>query len=135
MNISKYIGNTIEIILTKSERRGIHGCIRESWSGSSDSETLAWVGIDRAYLYSIMKYLGDVISHGITEYRCQSPTLTLVKISDDEYRLTLSPQDMRLIIRCMETALHRVPDWEFHLLLGVYPKDIRELLEQFQKIL
>jgi len=135
MNISKYGGNTIEAMLTKRERRGIHGCVRESWAGSSDSETLVWVGVDRACLYSIMKYLGEVISHGSTEYRSQSPTLIFVKIGDDEYRLTMSPGDAKLIVRCMETALCRVPEWEFHLLMGVYPKEIKELLKQFQKIL
>jgi hypothetical protein len=135
MNISKYGGNTIEAMLTKRERRGIHGCVRESWEKLSDSEMSAQLGIDQEYLYSVTKYLGEVISHGSTEYRSQSPTLIFVEIGDDEYRLTMSPGDARLIVRCMETALRRVPEWEFHLLMGVYPKEIKELLKQFQKIL
>ena len=135
MKVAKHSSSEIAVILTNYERHGIRACILESWEALSDSEISAQLGVDRGYLRSVIRYLGEDISYGANEGRSQSPTLTLIKIKDDEYHLIMSQQDVRLIIQCMETALRRVAHWEFHLRTSVYPKEIKELLEKFQKLL
>jgi hypothetical protein len=49
--------------------------------------------------------------------------------------MIMSMQDARVIVKSLETALKVIPDWEFHILLGVYPNEIKDLLAQFRKIL
>jgi hypothetical protein len=122
-------------MLNLSEWLSIYGCVRESGDRSTDSEALDRTGVDRSYLFRIVKYLGAIKSHGTTDYRCPSPTLTLVKVNEDEYHLTMSMQDTRLIVKCLETGLQVIPGWETHILLGVDPYEIKDLLAQFRKML
>ncbi len=72
---------------------------------------------------------------GVTDYRCLSKTLSLTKISEDEYHLTVAPRDLDLIVRCLETALQVIENWEFHIILGAFPDQVRVLLKQFRSVL
>jgi hypothetical protein len=47
----------------------------------------------------------------------------------------MAREDAKLISKCLEIALRVVPGWEFHILLGVYPSEVKDLLKQFHKIL
>jgi hypothetical protein len=134
MKIAKQSRSEIAVILTRRERQGIRASILESWNALSESEILAQLGVDGEYLHSVITYLGEEISYGPNENLSQSPTLTLIRIKD-EYHLIMSPQDVRLITQCLETALRRVAHWEFHLRTSVYPKEVEELLEEFRKLL
>ena len=135
MNIFRRNDGTINAILTDDDRRGIRGCIRETSDKLKNPDILDQTGVNRAYLDSIVDYFGAVRNQDNTDTRCQSPTLTLVKINEEEYHLTMSMDDAKLIGKCLEIALRVVPDWEFHILLGVYPSEVKDLLEQFHKIL
>lgn len=135
MNILEHSSSTIKATLNKDEWFGIYGCIRETSDKLKSPDILDQTGVNRAYLDSIVDYFGEVKDQGNTDTRCQSPTLTLVKINEEEYHLTLSREDAKLIGKCLEIALRVVPDWEFHILLGVYPSEVKDLLEQFHKIL
>jgi hypothetical protein len=135
MNISKDSDSTFKVILTNVERAGIYGCIWQTRGRLSDSECLKRIGVDRKYLISIVDYIAEVRDKGATDYRCLSRTLSLIKISGDEYHLIVSPRDIELIVRCLEAGLQVIPNWEFHILLGVFPDQVRVLLKQFRSIL
>jgi hypothetical protein len=135
MNLLKHSPDTLKVCLSDDDRRNIRGCIRECDDKLTNSEALDRTGVDREYLFSIVKYFGKEHPHGIMDCRCPSPTLILVKVNDEEYHLSMSMQDAELIVKCLETALQVIPDWETHILLGVDPYEIKDLLAQFRNIL
>ena len=135
MNIFRCNDGAISAILTDDDRRGIRGCIRETSDKLKSPDILDQTGVNRAYLDSIVDYFGAVRGQGNTDTRCQSLTLTLVNINEEEYHLTMAREDAKLISKCLEIALRVVPGWEFHILLGVYPSEVKDLLKQFHKIL
>ncbi len=135
MNILEHSSSAIKATLSDDDRCGIRGCIWATWEKLKDQEILDQTVVDQAYLTSILEYFRAVRDQVNTNCRCQSPTLTLVKINEEEYHLTLSREDAKLIGKCLEIALRVVPNWEFHILLGVYPSEVKDLLEQFHKIL
>ena len=135
MNILEHSSSALKAMLNKDEWRGIHGCIRETNDKLKSPDILDQTGVNRAYLDSIVDYFGAVRNQDNTDTRCQSPTLTLVKINEEEYHLTMSMDDAKFIGKCLEIALRVVPNWEFHILLGVHPYEVKDLLAQFHKIL
>ena len=124
----------LKTMLDLHEWLGIYGCIRETRNRTIDSYITEKIGADRAHLYSIVKYFQAVRHDRDPDLRSQSPTLALVKIHEDEYHLTMSPEDAKIIGKCLKIALRKVPDWEFHILLGVYPYEIKDLLKKLKKI-
>ena len=134
MKLLENANTSIKIMLNLSEWLGIYGCIRETRSRTTDSYVMEKIGADRPYIYSIVKYFQAVHHDRDPDLRSQSPTLTLIKIHEEEYHLTMSPDDAKIIGKCLEIALRKVPDWEFHILLGVDSCQAKDLLSQFNKI-
>jgi hypothetical protein len=135
MNLLERSSSTIKAMLSDDDRSGIRGCIWATWEKLKDHDILDQTGVDQSYLTSILGYFRAVRDQGNTDDRCQSPTLILIKVNEEEYHLTMSREDAKLISKCLEIALHVVPDWEFHILLGVHPYEVRDLLTQFHKLL
>ncbi len=135
MELSRSSDNTLKAILTRKDWLGIQGCIRETHSRLSDSQARSRIGLDRNDIDNLFHYFLYVRRNGNPDLLRQSPTLLLSKINEDEYHLTLSHREGDVIVKCLETALQLVPNREFQTLLGVYPMEATDLLEQFRGML